>query len=74
MNDDNINPKIAPSVYSILEQMKKMGLTQDDLITLIQRRVKGNKKLTREQINNTLNALERIEKNFLNATDLEKWK
>lgn len=53
-----------------MEQLKRMGLTEDDLITLIQRRVKGEKKLSREIIHKTLKALEQIEKNFLKAADL----
>jgi len=69
MNEEkNISPLVAPAVYSILEQMKRMGLTEDDLITLIQRRVKG--KITKTQIRHTLRALEEIEKNFEKAKEV----
>lgn len=64
--DKTISPKVAPSVYSIMEQMKRMGLTEDDLVTLIRRRI-GDRKITRMQIQQTLKALERIEKNFMKA-------
>jgi len=68
-NEQNISPLVAPAVYSILDQMKKMGLTEDDLITLIQRRVRG--KINKTQIRNTLRALKDIEKNFEKA-NMEK--
>ena len=64
MSDKNISPKVAPSVYSIMEQMKKMGLTEDDLITLIHRRVKN---VSRTDIGITLSAIRVIETNFRRA-------
>ena len=65
MPEKNISPLIAPAVYSIMDQMEKMGLTRKDLIYLIQKRVRGN--ITQEQIRETLRALEEIEKNFEKA-------
>lgn len=67
-NDKNISPKIAPSVYAIMNQMKDMGLTQDDLITLIQRRAK----VSRTDVQLTLTALETIELNFKRAQKRKK--
>lgn len=64
--DKNISPEVAPSVYSVMEQIKKMGLTEDDVVTLVLRRV-GASKITRTQVQITLKALERIEKNFMRA-------
>lgn len=49
--------------------MQKMGLSEDDLITLIQRKVKT--RISRTQIKQTLSALEVIEKNFLKANKKE---
>ena len=68
MSDKNISPKVAPSVYSIMEQMRKMGLTHDDLVTLIQRRVKT---VSRGDIGATLDALKMIESNFKRAQERE---
>lgn len=64
--DQNISPKVAPSVYSVMEQVKRMGLTEDDVVTLVLRRI-GAHKITRTQVQITLKALERIEKNFMRA-------
>lgn len=63
----NISPKVAPSVYSIMKQMRVMGLSEDDLVTLVHRRIKPRNSISRTQILVTLKALERIEKNFLKA-------
>lgn len=64
----NISPKVAPSVYSIMERMRSMGLSEDDLVTLIQRGIKPRNSISRTQVLVTLRALERIEKNFLRAS------
>ena len=64
MSDRNISPKVAPSVYSIMEQMKNNGLTEDDLVTLIHRRAKT---VSRRDIELTLSALRIIETNFKRA-------
>jgi len=70
MSTDNFRPlDVAPAVYSIMEQMQKMGLTENDLVYLIQKRVRGNITLT--QIRETLRALKAIEKNFETANKKE---
>ena len=57
MEDQNIKPSVVPSIYHIEERLKTVGLTREDLITLIQRETK----LSRTIINKTMKALYSLE-------------
>jgi len=63
--DKNISPIIAPSIYAILEQMKKMGLDEEDIVLMVQRRTKN--RVNKTEIRTTMEALKKIEKSFINA-------
>lgn len=65
--DETIKPsavvKVSEAFATITDQMLKMGLTERDLILLIQDRAKGN--INRTDIKNVLDAIRVIEKQFL---------
>lgn len=53
----SLKPSVIPSVNKIYETLKGVGLTQDNIITLIQRETK----LSRSSIKKTIFALRKIE-------------
>ena len=65
--EKDVKPSVIPSIYSIMDQMKGMGLTEDDLIHLIQRRT--GPKVSKANIRATIEAVREIEKNFESAKD-----
>lgn len=64
--DKNISPKVAPSVYAVMEQMQRNGLTRRNLISIIHDDI-GRRKINKTDIERTLDALEKIEERFIRA-------
>lgn len=64
LNQKNVNPSVTPTIYAIYTDLKGKGLTKRDVITLIQDRARPTK-LTRTQIEATLEAIFKIEKQLL---------
>lgn len=66
MSEKNVSAQVAPSIYKIMSKMRTIGLTQDNLITLIHRETKGT--VSRTKIQATLDALRKIEKQLREAS------
>ena len=66
--DDNIKPSVLPSIYNIEQRLKNVGLSRNDLVTLLVR----DTRLSRTIINKTLIALQKIENNMIKATNYER--
>lgn len=64
--DKNISPKVAPSVYAVMEQMQRNGLTRRNLISIIHDDI-GRRRINKTDIERTLDALEKIEERFIRA-------
>lgn len=59
MNDENVRPDVAPTIYSLFKQFQEKGLEEEDIIYLIQKR---NRDLKIVQIRGTIAALKKLEK------------
>ncbi|MBD3405686.1 MAG: hypothetical protein GF411_06090 [Candidatus Lokiarchaeota archaeon] len=67
MTDDEIRPSVVLGIYSLEKKMKKVGLTYEQIIFLIQKELrKGRRKPpSLKSIKETLRAAKKIEKQLL---------
>ena len=64
----SLTVSVQNAVYSIMDQMQRMGLNERDLILLIQDRAKGN--ISKSDIKSILEAISLIEKQFIKVRDI----
>lgn len=62
-NDINLKPSILNTIYDIEKRLKISGLDEDDILVLIQKRIKG--KPSKRLIKQVLNGLKLLEKDLI---------
>lgn len=69
MNEDIIlKPSILKTLYHIESSLKKAGLTEDDILVLLQKKIKGN--MPKRTIKAVIEGLKILEKQLLRAEKL----
>ena len=63
-----LKPSIINTLNNIESSLKKAGLTEDDILVLLQRRIKGN--MPKRTIKADLDGLKKLENQLLNAEKL----
>ncbi len=61
-SESRVLPSAVPSIYEIEKTLKSVGLTKDDIIVMIQNRMRGTP--AKRDIEETLKALREIERNI----------
>lgn len=61
--EENLKPSIANSLYEIEKRLKATGLTEDDILVLIQKRVKGRP--AKKDIKKILEGIKQLEQDLL---------
>lgn len=71
MSEENLRPQIIETLYKVREDVRKIGLSERDLLILLVDRVRAKdryghkRKLTMNQIKSVLDALTTFEKELL---------
>lgn len=63
---------LSPNLHELQEQFRKFGLSPDDFVTILHRRMKG--KVTKPNIRLTLDVLYKLQRDVSIAAEIERRK